>query len=78
MSGADQAHDPHAATATHAAASDHTDHGEGSHGDSHDDHHGHGEPLGPIDVKAWVLTIVGIAAGLLVAAVLFVATTAPA
>ena len=56
MSGADQAHDAHAAT----TAADHTDHGQGSHGDSHDDHHGHGEPLGPVNVRAWLLTIVGI------------------
>ena len=74
MSGADQAHDAHAAT----TAADHTDHGQGSHGDSHDDHHGHGEPLGPVNVRAWLLTIVGIALGLLVAYVLFLATTAPA
>ena len=47
--------------------------------DSHDDHaggHGHapaGEPLGPVDVTAWVYSITGGVAGLLVALVLLVA-----
>lgn len=60
MSGGDQGHE------------EHTD---GSHGDSHDAH-GHGEALGPIDLRAWGALIVGSAAGLLVAVVIYLSTTA--
>ena len=63
-------------SADHAqAAPDHGAHGDGTHADSHDAH-GHGEALGPIDVRAWGALLVGGAAGLLVAAVLYVVTTA--
>jgi len=48
-------------------------HGADDHGEDHghDDHaHGDGEPLGPVDVIAWGAGALGIAAGLLVAAVM--------
>ena len=40
----------------------------------HDEHGEHAEPLGPIDWAAWGAGIVGIAAGLTVAVVLYVST----
>lgn len=56
----------------HAAADHGTDaHGGGAHGDEH----GHGgAALGPIDTAAWGALLLGIAAGLVVAACLFVTT----
>ncbi len=48
--------------------------------DTHDDHdtgHGHeapGEPLGPVDTRAWGAAILGGAMGLLVVLALFAAT----
>ena len=60
-------HDPHASDAMTGP------HGAGDHGEDHghDDHaHGDGEALGPIDVTAWGAGVAGIAAGLLVAAVM--------
>jgi hypothetical protein len=46
-----------------------------AHGDSHGDHGAPGsEPLGPIDVPSWAYALIGAALGLLVVAVLFVAS----
>jgi hypothetical protein len=71
MSGADQGHHDHA-TALHDDAPE--SHHEDGHGGGHDDGHGHdAEPLGPIDVKAWGAGILGVASGLLVAGVMFLA-----
>lgn len=71
MSGAAQGH--HDSTAAlHDDAPE--GHHEDVHGGDHDDGHGHGsEPLGPIDVKAWGAAILGVASGVLVAGVLFLA-----
>lgn len=64
-------HNLHASDAMagpHEAGDHGTDHG-------HDDHaHGDGEPLGPVDVAAWGAGAIGIAAGLIVAAVLAAST----
>ena len=64
-------HDAHASDAmTGPHGTD--DHGE-DHG--HDDHaHGDDEPLGPVDVTAWGAGLIGIAAGLVVAACLAAST----
>ena len=71
MSGADQAHDDHAAP-SHAQATVAGGH-EGHHSDSHGDDHGHaGEALGPIDWRAWGAAVLGIASALLVVVVLYV------
>ena len=53
--------DPHAATDPHSQAAD----ADGGHGGAHG-----AEPLGPIDWKAGLAGIVGVAAGLLVIAAL--------
>lgn len=72
MSGADQGHDAHAAS-SHAVPP-HTGGAQGHHDDAHGDSHGHdGEALGPIDVRAWGAALLGIASGVLVLAVLYVA-----
>lgn len=63
--------DPHASDA-HVGP-----HGAGDHGEDHghDDHaHGDGEALGPLDGAAWGAGAVGIAAGLVVAAVMALST----
>jgi hypothetical protein len=54
------------------------DHASGAHLDAHagmsDDDHGHAEPrLGPIDWLAWGYAVVGVAAGLLVAGLFWMA-----
>ena len=52
-------------------------HGTGDHGEDHghDDHaHGEGEELGPLDTAAWGAGALGIAAGLVVAAVMALST----
>lgn len=41
----------------------------------HDEDGGHGEPLGPIDWRAWLAGILGVAAGLAVAGCLYLATS---
>jgi len=72
MSGADQAHDDHAASSHDLA---HAGGDQGHHADAHGDEHGHGEePLGPIDLKAWGAAILGIVSGLLVFGVMYLAT----
>jgi hypothetical protein len=43
--------------------------------EGHDEHDGHGTELGPIDWAAWLAGLVGVGAGLVVAACLYVATT---
>ena len=48
-------------------------HGHEEHG-GHDEHDEHGASLGPIDWPAWGAGLVGIAAGLAVAAALYVST----
>ncbi len=61
--------DPHASDAMTGP------HGTGDHGEDHghDDHaHADGEALGCVDVTAWGAGAVGIAAGLIVAAVMAV------
>jgi hypothetical protein len=71
MSGADQAHDDHAASSHDLA---HAGGGQGHHADAHGEEHGHGdEALGPIDLKAWGAAVLGIASGLLVFAVMYLA-----
>ena len=52
-------------------------HGPDDHGDAdgHDDHAHPGEVLGPVDVQAWGALALGVAAGLLVAFCLVIATT---
>lgn len=49
--------------------------GDGHHGDAG---HGadHAEPLGPVDVRAWALALLGVGVGLLVVVALWVATSA--
>ncbi len=52
-------------------------HGPDDHGETHghDDHAHGGESLGPIDVARWVALVVGVAAGLLVALLIYATTT---
>jgi len=69
MSGADQAHDAHAASSHDAAT--HASGGEGLDEDAHGDTHGHGEELGPIDWRAWGAAGLGIASAVVVVAVLY-------
>lgn len=47
--------------------------GEGAHDDAHGDH-AQGTPLGPVDWPAWGAGLLGIAAGLAIAACLYVST----
>lgn len=52
---------------------------DGGHGHAgHDEHGAHAEALGPIDWTAWGAGILGVAAGLAVAACLFLSTSLPA
>jgi hypothetical protein len=62
----------HAGAVAHHSTSDHGD----DHG--HDDHAHAEEPLGPIDLAAWGAGVLGILAGLIVAACFVLATAAPA
>jgi hypothetical protein len=64
-------HDEH--PDAHAPDADGHAHGHEEHG-GHDEHADHGTALGPIDWAAWGAGIVGIAAGLAVAAALYVST----
>lgn len=67
MSGAAQGHHD-------LRAAFHDDAPESHHEESHDEGHGHdAEPLGPIDVQAWGAAILGVASGVLVAGVMFLA-----
>jgi hypothetical protein len=76
-------HEPHGSASPHGAADDVAGHepaggdrvGEDAHaGDGHDIHDAHGEPLGPIDVRAWAAGAVGIVLGLVVVACMWAAT----
>ncbi len=63
-------HAAHPGIAPHAAA-----HGDGADaGAAHGDH-AQGAPLGPVDWPAWGAGLLGIVAGLLVAACLYLSTT---
>ncbi len=72
MSGAAQAHDDHAASG-HDAGMAGGEHGHQADAHGEDDHGHGGEPLGPLDLRAWGAAILGTASGLLVAGVLYVA-----
>ena len=50
-------------------------HGDGAHADASHGDHGQGAPLGPVDWPAWGAGLLGIAAGLVVAACLYLSTT---
>jgi len=50
-------------------------HGEDAHADAAHGDHEHGAPLGPIDWYAWGAGLLGIAAGLVVAACFYVSTS---
>jgi hypothetical protein len=50
-------------------------HGEAAHEDAPHDDHSHGTQLGPIDWPAWGAGLLGIAAGLVVAACLYISTS---
>jgi len=60
------ANDDHTTAAHGASAAFAEPHGAGDHGDDHGhDDHGHlDEPLGPVDVAAWGVGILGVAVGL--------------
>ena len=49
-------------------------HGEDNHGDAAHGGHANGASLGPVDWRAWGAGLLGIGAGLVVAACLFIAT----
>lgn len=49
-------------------------HGDGDHVDAAHGDHAQGAPLGPVDLAAWGAGLLGIAAGLVVAACLFLST----
>ena len=71
MSGADQAHDAHAASSHDAVT--HAGGAQGHHDDAHGDEHGHGgEALGPIDWQAWGAAALGIASAAVIIGVLYV------
>jgi hypothetical protein len=73
MSGADQGHHDRKA-ALHDDAPESQD--EDAHGGEHGGH-GHGaDPLGPIDGQAWGAALLGVASGVLVAGVMFLAINA--
>ena len=63
-------HGAHPGIEPHAPA-----HGDGAHADAAHDAHGQGAALGPVDWPAWGAGLLGIAAGLLVAACLYLSTT---
>jgi hypothetical protein len=65
----DEIHGAHSGAAPDAATQGNGAHEDGAHGG-----HAHGTPLGPIDWSAWGAGLVGIVAGLVVAACLFLST----
>jgi hypothetical protein len=78
MSKTQTSHEPGPDELEAAAAAPADDHVADAHaGDVHGgDAHGHGEEaLGPVDVQAWGALVLGVAAGLLVAFCLVIATT---
>jgi hypothetical protein len=61
MAGRDDPHAGESMVGPHGAADDHgSDHG-------HDDHAHDGEALGPFDIPAWSMAVLGIVLGLVVA-----------
>lgn len=64
----DEVHGAHSGDAPHGATP-----GESAHADAHGDH-AHGTPIGPVDWLAWGAGLLGIAAGLVVAACLYFST----
>lgn len=66
----DEIHGVHAGDAPRAAL-----HGDGAPEDAVHGDHAHGTPLGPIDWYAWGAGFLGIAAGLVVAACLYISTS---
>jgi hypothetical protein len=66
----DKIHGAHTGDAPHGATP-----GEGAHEDAAHGDHTHGTPLGPIDWLAWGAGLLGIAAGLAVAACLYLSTS---
>ncbi|HET7677544.1 MAG TPA: hypothetical protein VFK38_06800 [Candidatus Limnocylindrales bacterium] len=73
----DQAATSHGEPHGHAEPAGHAAHGmagEGGHGDEHHDAHMEGQ-LGPIDLGAWGASLVGVAAGLVVAWFFFLAAS---
>ena len=65
----DEIHGAHSGNAPHGAAPGEGAHDENAHGD-----HAQGTPLGPVDWPAWGAGLLGIAAGLAIAACLYVST----
>jgi hypothetical protein len=65
----DEIHGAHSGDAPHAATP-----GEGAHQDAAHGDHTHGVPLGPIDWFAWGAGLLGIAAGVVVAACFYIST----
>ncbi len=65
----DEIHGAHSGDAPHGAAPGEGAHDEDAHGD-----HAQGTPLGPVDWPAWGAGLLGIAAGLAIAACLYVST----
>jgi hypothetical protein len=66
----DETHAAHSGDALHGAT-----HGEGARADAAHADHGHDAPLGSVDWLAWGAGLLGIAAGLLVAACFYVSTS---
>ena len=66
----DEIHGVRAGDAPHGAT-----HGEGAHEDAAHGDRAHGAPLGPIDWFAWGAGLLGIGAGLVVAACLLISTS---
>ena len=66
----DEIHGAHPEDAPDGAA-----HGEGAHEEAAPGDHALGAPLGPVDWFAWGAGLLGIAAGLLVAACLYLSTS---
>ena len=65
----DDVHGAHPGDAPHAATHDEDAHADAGHSD-----HAHGAVLGPVDWLAWGAGLLGIAAGLVVAACLLLST----
>ncbi len=70
----DDLHATRAADAPHVAHDGDVAHGDVAHGAGAHDDQAHGTALGPIDWPAWGAGLLGVAAGLVVAACLFLST----
>jgi hypothetical protein len=66
----DEIHGEHSGDVPHAAIHEDAAHEDAAHGD-----HALGAPLGPIDWFAWGAGLLGIAAGLVVAACFYISTS---